>query len=113
MGKKGYEVKFENNANVVLTQLKNRERLICYSIGLKWETIVKKIITVKDIVDTGALRNSMTFFIQGSGKSITVGSRLNYARKQELYNKKGNFLKPSILEYRDVYKDIAEQILKK
>lgn len=110
---KKYQVQFEDNSSKVLAELKGKEGLICHAIGLKWEKIVKQIITIKGIVDTGALRNSMTFTVSMNKDEITVGSRLDYAAHNELYNKKGNFLKPSVLDYREVYEDLAEQILKK
>lgn len=103
-------IKIENNAPKVLRELEAKEGMILQAIGLKWQSIVTKIITVKNIVDTGALRSSMTF--NKGNKEVIVGTPKKYATKQEFENKKGPYMKPSLLEYKDVYKNIAEQILK-
>lgn len=104
-------VKIENNAPKALRELEGKEEEILQAIGLKWQSIVTKIITVKDIVDTGALRGSMTF--KPFPKYVLVGTPKKYATKQEFENKKGPYMKPSLLDYKEVYKDIAEQILKR
>lgn len=129
------EVKFEDNSNKIKAELKNAEKEILYAIGLKWQTLATKIITANKEVDTGRLRGSLTFvtpdkvggsiskvkdnkssdFLSGKApeKTVIVGSNVEYAVKVEISNPKGPYLKPSIMSYRDVYKNLAEQILKK
>lgn len=127
------EIKFENNKSEVESDLKIKEQKILYAIGLKWQEICTKIITRNGIVDTGRLRASLTFitstkrggpisfapnskpsdFLKGSsgGKEVIVGSNVVYALRQEIENKKGAFLKPSILNYREDYENVTKSIL--
>lgn len=124
------EIKFEDNSNKFKTELNRKRMKLTYAIGLKWLEICTKIITVNGIVDTGRLRASLSFITpsesSGNGAmevgdditgrseegSIIVGSNVKYAAKQELTNKKGSFIKPSILDYKEDYKEIAKNILK-
>lgn len=131
----GVSVKMENNVKEVLKVEEEKKAKILYAIGLKWQSICSKIITQRKIVDTGRLRGSLTFitarevgspintvtenkssdFLKGSSgdeDTLIVGSNVEYARKQEFENKKGAFLRPSVLDYKQDYKDIAEQIWK-
>lgn len=105
------QIKFEDNTGRAKSEFNAKRTRILNAIGLKWQEIVVKIINQKGIVDTGALRNSMTFRLNGSD-SITVGSPKEYATKQEFTNRKGKFLEPSLLQHKDTYKKIAENILK-
>lgn len=132
------EIKFEDNSNVFKAELNRKRMKLSYAIGLKWLEICTKIITAKGIVDTGRLRASLSFItpyqssgansfagdVKGSkstdrirGKSgengvIIVGSNVKYASKQELTNKKGGFLKPSITDYKEDYEEVTKAILK-
>lgn len=123
-------IKFEDNSKPIKSEYKAKKNKILYAIGLKWLEICTKIITVNGIVDTGRLRASLSFITPsesgGNGAveigdditgrseegSIIVGSNVKYASKQELTNKKGSFIKPSILDYKEDYKEIAKNILK-
>lgn len=132
------EIKFEDNSNKFKTELNRKRMKLTYAIGLKWLEICTKIITVNGIVDTGRLRASLSFItpyqssgansFSGSaedskasdrirGKSgedgvVIVGSNVKYASKQELTNKKGAFLKPSITDYKQDYEEVTKAILK-
>lgn len=130
---KGHEVEFEDNSNYILGEWDFRKDDILYAIGLKWQEICTKIITRNRIVDTGRLRASLTFitetkrgaslepvessragdYLRGSTDEDTliVGSNVKYAAKQEIGNKKGAFLKPSIMDYREDYMDVAKSIM--
>ena len=123
-------IKFEDNSKPIKSEYKAKKNKILYAMGLKWLEICTKIITVNGIVDTGRLRASLSFITPsesgGNGAveigdditgrseegSIIVGSNVKYASKQELTNKKGSFIKPSILDYKEDYKEIAKNILK-
>ena len=123
-------IKFESNSKFIKEEFKIKKNKILYAMGLKWLEICSKIITVNGIVDTGRLRASLSFITPsesgGNGAneigdsitgrseegSIIVGSNVVYAAKQELTNKKGSFIKPSVLDYKEDYKQIATTILK-
>lgn len=123
-------IKFEDNSKFIKSEFEVKKNKILYAMGLKWLEICTKIITVNGIVDTGRLRASLSFItpIESGGNgaietgdditgrseegSIIVGSNVKYAAKQELTNKKGSFIKPSILDYKEDYKEIAKTILK-
>lgn len=130
------KVKFENNAPTAVKDLETKKELILFAIGLKWQTICTKIITINGIVDTGRLRGSLTFITKswvggpiasvgenvdndylggssGSDDVLIVGSNVEYAAKNEFNNPKGAFLRPSVTEYSEDYKNIAEEILKR
>lgn len=126
-------VRFEDNSPKFERDWKEKKKKILYAIGLKWQSLCTQIITRNRIILTGRLRGSLTFITPNKiGKSISsvaenkqsdyltgsapedsliVGSNLSYASKQELTNPKGAFVKPSILNYRDTYKNIAKQIM--
>lgn len=130
----GTTIKFENNTKKVKENWKGKKEKILFAMGLKWQEIASKVITRNGIVDTGRLRGSLTFitptqkggsinsvpsnepndYLNGSAPedSIIVGSNVNYAAKQEFENKKGAFIKPSVMNYRDDYKNIVETIMK-
>lgn len=135
---KSFQVKFEDNSNKFNVELNHKRMKITYAVGLKWLEICTKIITNNGIVDTGRLRASLSFITpykssgenpfcpqvkdskptdrirgkSGGDGEIIVGSNVKYASKQELTNKKGSFLKPSITEHKEDYKKITEMILK-
>lgn len=127
---KNYDIKYEDNSNQVKTDFKAKKVKITYAIGLKWLEICTKIITNKNIVDTGRLRASLSFITptqsgdnnpfetedsisgRADDDTIIVGSNVKYASKQELTNKKGSFIEPSLTGYANEYKKVTEQILK-
>ena len=106
-----YNIRIENNAPIIKAELKRKIGLMLIAIGEKWRTLVDKEITVRRIVDTGALRRSMNYKVDKSAKKVRVGSPLDYATKQEFDNPKGPYLKPSILDYKESYKNVAEHIM--
>lgn len=126
-----YEIKFENNMNKFNSEWKHKKKEILYGICLKWQEIATKIITSNGIVDTGRLRASLSFITvdkkggngfkagdtlsgsSGNEGTAYVGSNVEYAKKQELYNKKGAFIRPAITNYRNEYEKVAKAIMKK
>lgn len=128
-------IKLEDNSRSMFTEMDTKKEEILFQVGLKWQEVVKKIITVQEEVDTGRMRASMSFitnkrkspntlvanskmkdFLEGSSgdtDTLIVGSNVPYAFKNEMHNRKGAFLKPSLLNYESEYKAIAEDILKK
>lgn len=131
---KNVEIKFEDNSNKFKADWKDKKQKILYTMGLKWQSICVGIITRNRIVDTGRLRGSLTFitknkrgdsisrvpenqsddFLKGSAgeNELIVGSNVFYAAHNELNNRKGAFLKPSIMNYREDYENTAEAIMK-
>lgn len=127
-------INFDSNLSKIQIEENEKKEAILYAIGLKWQSIATKLITTLNIIDTGRLRGSLTFttykktggpsnrvaankssdYIKGSTDkdSLIVGSNVEYAAAQEANNKKGPFLRPSILDYRESYKKIAENIFK-
>lgn len=127
-------VRFEDNSPRFKRNWKEKKKKILYAWGLKWQSLCTQIITRNRIVITGRLRSSLTFitpnkvgapisrvadsknsdFLNGSAPedSLIVGSNVQYASKQELNNPKGAFVKPAIMNYRDTYKNIAQQIMR-
>lgn len=127
------KINIEDNSDKFLGEEEKKKEKILYLIGLEWQKIVTKIITEKKIVDTGRLRASMSFitnkrqqkgvpvketqskdFLSGRANKdeLIVGSNVEYAEKQELTNRKGDFLRPSLLEHKDTYQNIAEMVFK-
>lgn len=108
-----YNIKIENNAPIARREMKKKISLMLTAIGEKWRSLVTREITTRRIVDTGALRRSMNFKINKSAKNVKVGSPLPYAAKQEFDNPKGPYIKPSILNYKESYKNVCEHIIEK
>ena len=123
-------VRFENNLPRFKQELKEKKKLITYAWGLKWMALASQVITRNGIVDTGRLRASLSFITvdksgdngafegndklsgsSGADGDLIVGSNVKYARKQELENKKGSFVRPAITDYKDSYEEIAKSIL--
>lgn len=133
MANKTLKIDFKNNSSEVKNIWENTKKTALYSIGLKWQEVCTQIITNNGIVDTGRLRGSLTFitedkqggsisrvpqntsddFVTGSGEknAVIVGSNVKYATKQEMENKKGAFLRPSVTDYREDYKNIVKNAM--
>ena len=111
----GTIIKFEDNSSKFKQETNDKVGQILTAIGLKAVTIWQKEITSLKIVDTGRFRNSTTSEVNRSDKSVTIGSNVFYARYLELGTsrmKARPSLKNTIMNYRDSYKKIAEQIWK-
>lgn len=127
-------IRFEDNSPKFKSEWGNRKKKITYAVGLKWQSICSQLITRLGIIDSGRLRSSLTFitndkvggpitrsseskgsdYLKGSSGNdgdLIVGSNVEYASKQELNNKKGAFIKPSIIDFREEYKNITKSIM--
>lgn len=133
MANKTLKIDFKNNSSEVKNIWENTKKTALYSMGLKWQEVCTQIITNNGIVDTGRLRGSLTFitedkqggsisrvpqntsddFVTGSGEknAVIVGTNVKYATKQEMENKKGAFLRPSVTDYREDYKNIVKNAM--
>lgn len=108
-------ITFEDNSRQILSESDRKIQLILTAIGQKAVTIWKKIITSKKVVDTGRFRNSTNFEVNKNDKSVTVGSALSYSKMLEIGTSKMKArptLKPTVLEHKEDYRKIAEQIWK-
>ena len=110
-----FSVKFDNNTQKILQENEYKARQILTAIGLKAVSIWTKEITNKKVVDTGRFRSSVTHEVNYADKSVSIGSNVDYAPYLELGSHKMKArptLKPTIMNYKDAYKKIAEQIWK-
>lgn len=108
-------ITFEDNSRQILSESDRKIQLILTAIGQKAVTIWKKIITSKKLIDTGLFRNSTNFEVNKNDKSVTVGSNVEYAQWLEIGTKKmvaRPTLKPTVLEHKSDYQNLAEQIWK-
>lgn len=107
------EIKFENNTNKILAEAKRKKVQILTAIGEKAVSIWKQIITKKGVVDTGRFRNSTTYKVMKD--YVVIGSNTFYSIFLELGTsrmKARATLKPTVLDFKETYKKIAEQIWK-
>lgn len=66
-------------------------------------------------VDTGNLRNSITFQVDSPTDSVVIGTNVEYGKYQEFGTsrmKAQPYLRPAVEEHLDEYKRIAESFLK-
>ncbi len=125
-------VKNEGPKFRILWEKKKEE--ILYALGLKWQEVATKIITIKIYSEekpwklTGRLRGSLSFatpkqqgprkgvsanrgndyITSSSPNSVTVGSNVVYANK---VNRKHQFLEESVLNYRSSFGKLAKKIM--
>lgn len=108
----------ENNINKVLNEERKAKERILTAIGMKAVSIWQRIITQKKVVDTGRYLNSASYKIVPSENRVDVGSPINnppypiYLEVGTSKMKARPTLKPAIMDYSEVYKKLAEQILK-
>ena len=103
-----FDVEFINHANEVLKEMQTDKFLALAAIGEKAEENAKNQCPV----DTGRLRNSISYDIEGD--SVYIGTNVEYAPKVEftdMNHKVGNahFLKNAATGYSEQYKDIAKK----
>lgn len=126
-------IKVENDhTEEVLTELKRKIEMSLEAIGGQAEKYAK----MECPVDTGRLRNSITFATkkaQGSPNTsgganatsadtamhgrpdentVVVGTNVEYAPEQEYYGRKKHFLRNAVTMHNDDYKKIVEAALK-
>ena len=107
------KINFENNANVFKQEMGNRGNKIAIALGTKIVSVWQKIITAKKVVDTGRFRNSTQWYADKN--KVVIGSPLSYS----IFLENGTSrqparptLKPAIMDYREDYEKLIEQILK-
>lgn len=88
-------------------------------IGIEAEAHAKEIITEKGAVDTGRLRNSITYQVGETNSKepcVYVGTNVKYALWVEdgtSRMKARPYLKPAVENFGDQYKEIVERSLGK
>lgn len=108
-------VKLENDLSELV--VKATDEAIAKALetcGLIAEGYGKQYLTVKGAVDTGRLRNSVTHTVEG--KTAYIGTNVEYAPYIEYGTSKmkpRTYLKPSIADHVDQYKDIIALELKR
>lgn len=101
-----------DNTGLALSELTDACKRAMEICGGKAETYAKKICPV----DTGRLRASITHQVAQDGRSVDVGTNVNYAPFVELgtYRQRAQpYIRPSIENHMQEYKGIIEIELKK
>ena len=133
------DIKFTSNVNDILRQLEKGKRNALTAIGATAETHVKDNITADDLIDTGRLRNSITFatgdysgigtytdnnkkkYSDATARStpkddeVGIGTNVEYAAYTELGTQHiaaHHYLKRAVTEHKDEYKKLAVEAIK-
>ena len=134
------DVNFTNNADDILRLLEKGKRNALTAIGATAETHTKDNIKADGLVDTGRLRNSITFATgdysgigtysdnegnrYGDAKArntpkddeVAIGTNVEYAAYTELGTQHitaHHYLKRAVTEHQDEYKKLAVEAIKK
>lgn len=106
------EVNINDNSGQVLNELERKIKVATKAIGYQMEKNAKKECPV----DTGRLRNSINN--KATDDAIYVGTNVEYAPAVEFGDNKkhktgkAHFLRDSIADHINEYKNLAKQILK-
>lgn len=106
------EIKLEINTDAVLDALEEQTETVLTAWGMQGETYAKQLSPV----DTGRLRNSLTYEVDAPDKSVTIGSAVEYAPFVENGTSRriaNPFLRPAIIDHRADYESIMKNILSK
>ena len=130
------DIKFTSNVNDILSALKKGKRNALTAIGATAETHTKENITADDLIDTGRLRNSITYaagdysgigtYTDNNKKSysdatarntpkddeVGIGTNVEYAAYTELGTQHiaaHHYLKRAVTEHEDEYKNLTVQ----
>ena len=133
------DIKFTSNVNDILSALEKGKHNALTAIGATAETHTKDNITADELVDTGRLRNSITYatgdylgigtYTDNNKKSysdakarntpkddeVAIGTNVEYAPYLELGTKKiaaHHYLKRAVTEHQDEYKKLAVEAIK-
>ena len=133
------DIKFTSNVNDILRQLEKGKRNALTAIGATAETHTKDNITADDLIDTGRLRNSITYaagdylgigtYTDNKKKKysdakarntpkddeVGIGTNVEYAAYTELGTQHiaaHHYLKRAVTEHKDEYKKLAVEAIK-
>ena len=134
------DVNFTNNADDILRLLEKGKRNALTAIGASAETHTKKNIKADGLVDTGRLRNSITYatgdylgigtytdkkkkkYSDAKARNtpkddeVAIGTNVEYAAYTELGTQHitaHHYLKRAVTEHKDEYKNLTVQAVKK
>lgn len=132
------DVKFTSNVNDILRRMEKGKRNALTAIGATAETHTKENITADDLIDTGRLRNSITFatgdysgigtYTDNEGNSysdatarntpkddeVGIGTNVEYAAYTEIGTEKiaaHHYLKRAVTEHQGEYKKLTAQAI--
>lgn len=101
----------QNNVEQVLSEVEGKTELVMAMIGIKAEKYAKG----RCPVDTGRLRNSITF--QSDAKSMTIGTNVEYAPYVELGTSRNKnarpYIVPSVKDHIQEYRRMIDAELRK
>ena len=133
------DIKFTSNVNDILSALEKGKRNALTAIGATAETHTKENITADKLVDTGRLRNSITYatgdylgigtYTDNKKKKysdakarnapkddeVGIGTNVEYAAYTELGTQHiaaHHYLKRAVTEHKDEYKKLTAQAIK-
>ena len=133
------KVDYKDNSQQILAALEKGKRNALTAIGASAETHTKENITADKLVDTGRLRNSITYATgdySGIGTytdnkkkkysdakarntpkddEVAIGTNVEYAAYTELGTEKiaaHHYLKRAVTEHQDEYKKLTVQAIK-
>jgi HK97 gp10 family phage protein len=110
MAKEIASLTIENDhTDEILQALKDNEDAILAAWGEAAEGFAKELCPV----DTGRLRNSITYEARSSESAVYIGTNVEYGKYVELgtsRSKSQPFLEPAIVNHSEDYKRIAEEI---
>lgn len=107
------ETNVTDNSDLLETLLNTATERALTRIGLQAERYAKEALTKQKAVDTGRLRDSVAFAVDGS--SVAVGTNVEYGVYIEYGTQKMEkrpFIKPAATEHGEVYKNIVKDELK-
>ena len=133
------DIEFTSNADDILSAMEKGKRNALTAIGATAETHTKENITADKLVDTGRLRNSITYatgdysgigtYTDSNKKSysdatarntpkddeVGIGTNVEYAAYTELGTQHiaaHHYLKRAVTEHQDEYKKLTAQAIK-
>lgn len=104
----------EDNTERVVNELKTQIANALSKVGATAEADVVKYMTAEHIVDTGRLRASITNQMDNDGKSVVVGTNVEYGPYVELGargRKPRPYLRNTITNNQDKYVGIIKDML--
>lgn len=108
----GFEIR-KDNSDAIKAALDDAVVRCLTILGMKAEGYAKKNITQMKAVDTGNLRNSITF--QVGEDEVLIGTNVEYATYVELGTRRMRarpYLTRAILDHADEYKSIIDKELR-
>lgn len=110
MGLNVSNVRLTDNTKLIKNATDQQIEAALEAIGLKVEGYAKLICPV----DTGRLRNSITHVVKTNGKTVYIGTNVEYAAAVECGTSRQRpqpYLKPAATQHTDEYKTIAKYYL--